>query len=247
MPVKLSPRLQTALLYVRRGGVVADVGTDHAYLPISLCEQGILTPAADGAICAVAADINAGPVERATIHIAAAGLTGRIVTVKTDGLCGLDIYDPSDVIIFGMGGELIASILAASPWVARDGRRLILQPMTHAADLRRYLLTAGWQIVGEAVSREGERIYQTLCAERSADSAKADAATTADYSPAELCVGKVDLHAQDESQRALLAALIDKTVAVESAARDACRRAGVDTTVADALIDSLVALRATVS
>ena len=227
MPVKLSPRLQTALLYIRGSGVVADIGTDHAYLPISLCEQGILTPATEGAICAVAADINAGPVERAAIHIATAGL-----------------YDPSDVIIFGMGGELIASILVASPWVARAGRRLVLQPMTHAADLRRYLLETGWQITGETLSREGERIYQTVCADRSADG---DAAATPDRTPAELWVGEARYRTQSEEQKTLFLDLIDKTVAVETAARNACRGAGRDTTEADTLLDSLAALRATVS
>ena len=243
MPVKLSPRLQTALLYIRGSGVVADIGTDHAYLPISLCEQGILTPATEGAICAVAADINAGPVERAAIHIATAGLSDRIVTVKTDGLCGLEQYDPSDVIIFGMGGELIASILAASPWVARAGRRLVLQPMTHTADLRRYLLETGWQITGETLSREGERIYQTVCADRSADGD----ATAAPRTPAELWVGEARYRTQSEEQKTLFLDLIDKTVAVETAARNACRGAGRDTTEADTLLDSLAALRATVS
>ena len=244
MPVKLSPRLQTALLYIRGSGVVADIGTDHAYLPISLCEQGILTPATEGAICAVAADINAGPVERAAIHIATAGLSDRIVTVKTDGLCGLEQYEPSDVIIFGMGGELIASILAASPWVARAGRRLVLQPMTHAADLRRYLLETGWQITGETLSREGERIYQTICADRSADGTTPAAVA---LTPAELWVGEACYRMQSEEQRALFLDLIDKTVSVETAARNACRGAGRDTTEADALLDSLAALRATVS
>ena len=244
MPVKLSPRLQTALLYVRGGGVVADIGTDHAYLPISLCEQGILTPAAEGATCSVAADINAGPVERAAIHIAAAGLSDCIVTVKTDGLYGLEHYDPSDVIIFGMGGELIASILASSPWVACAGRRLVLQPMTHAADLRRYLLEAGWQITGETLSREGERIYQTICADRGTDVA---APAAVDRTPAELWVGEACYRTQSEEQRTLFLDLIDKTVAVETAARNACRGAGRDTTEADALLDSLAALRMTVS
>ena len=242
MPVKLSPRLATAVPYVRGGGVVADIGTDHAYLPISLCEQGILTPAADRTICAVAADINAGPVERAALHITAAGLSERIVTVRTDGLCGLEAYAPSDIIIFGMGGELIASIIEAAPWIRSKGRRLILQPMTHAADLRRYLRETGWRITGETLSREGQRIYQTVCADWDGNPTPADAC-----SPAELWVGEARDRMQDGTQRALLADLIDKTVAVETAARDACRGAGRDTTDADALLDSLAALRATIS
>ncbi len=226
MPVKLTPRLASAVLYVRPGHLVADIGTDHAYLPIHLCESGILPPAAGG-ICAIAADINRGPVERARIHIAAAGLADRIVTVETDGLHGLDVYDPADVIIFGMGGELIASILAAAPWVHRTGKRLILQPMTHAEKLRAYLCAHGWRIIGETLSREGERIYQTLCAEWSDTPVEM-------LSPAELALGQLCHRQGDGEQMAMLAALTEKTVRTETAARDARRAAGQDTSEADA-------------
>ncbi len=240
MSVKLSPRLSTAVPYVRPGHLVADIGTDHAYLPIYLCESGILTPARAGDICALAADINRGPVERAALHIAAAGLSDRIATVQTDGLTGLELYDPADIMIFGMGGELIAAILAAAPWVRAAGKRLILQPMTHADRLRAYLCEAGFSIVGETLSREGERIYQTLCAEW--ESAPAPA-----LSPAELCVGQRRHRGEDADQLALFEALLDKTVRTETAARDARRGAGQDTTEGDALIASLSALRTSIA
>ncbi len=236
MPVKLTPRLLTAVPYIRPGRLVADIGTDHAYLPIYLCESGVLVPAADRPICAIAADINRGPVERADIHIRAAGLSDRIVTVQTDGLSGLDVHDPDDIIIFGMGGELIAAILAAAPWIRRTGKRLILQPMTHAEHLRSFLLSAGFAIVGETLSREGERIYQTICAAWSG--AEADTRT-----PAELAVGQA-CHRVGEEQTALYAALIAKTLHTETAARNARLAAGKDTSEADALIESLCALRA---
>lgn len=240
MSIKLTPRLMTAVPYVRRGGLVADVGTDHAYLPIYLCEAGILSPVPTpegSSLCAIAADINRGPVERADRHIAETGLTARIRTVQTDGLRGLEIYAPSDIIIFGMGGELIAAILEASPWVGKDGRRLILQPMTHAEKLRTYLLSAGFAIVGETLSREGDRIYQTLCAEPGAGAAPAV------LTPGELAVGQAVWH-KDAARRALYAALIEKTLRIETAARDARRRAGRRTPEADLLIASLMALQA---
>lgn len=241
MPIKLTPRLMTAVPYVRPGHVVADIGTDHAYLPIYLCEQRrispVTTPSGD-TLCAIAADINKGPVERADQHIAAAGLTKYIRTVQTNGLCGLDVYDPDDIIIFGMGGELIASILAASPWVNRAGKRLILQPMTHAEKLRDYLLSAGFSIVGETLSREGDRIYQTLCAEPSPEGY-----TPPTLSPAELAVGQKSFRVTDPAQKALYAALIDKTLRTETAARDARRRAGQKTPEQDLLVVSLTALR----
>ena len=241
MSVKLTPRLMTAVAYVRGGRLLADIGTDHAYLPIYLCEQGILTPVAAGngeILCAVAADINKGPVERADQHIAAAGLTSRIKTRQTDGLDGLDAYDPADIVIFGMGGELIAAILAASPWVNREGRRLILQPMTHAEKLREYLLSAGYAIVGETLSREGERIYQTICAE------PAPGVIPPSLTPAELSVGQAAYRVNDAEQTELYAALIRRTVRTEAAARDARRRAGQDTAEQDGLIASLIELEA---
>ncbi len=238
MPTTLSPRLLSAVPYVREGDFVADVGTDHAYLPIYLCESGRICPRKAGALCAVASDINKGPVERATVHIAAAGLTASILTVQTDGLCGLDRYDPDTVIIFGMGGELIAAILAAAPWLRRDGRRLILQPMTHAERLRAYLVEGGFAIIGETLSQEGERVYQTICAEPAA----LPALPLPALSPAALAVGEACHRRGDPAQMDLWQALIRKTLATETAARDARRGAGVSTPASDALIDALHAL-----
>ena len=240
MPIKLTPRLLTAVPYIRGGRLVADIGTDHAYLPIYLCEQRKLSPVATPngeTLCAIAADINKGPVERADEHIAAARLTRYIKTVRTDGLTGLDTYDPSDIIIFGMGGELIASILADAPWVNTTGKRLILQPMTHAEKLREYLLSAGFAIVGETLSREGDRIYQTICAEPAAGT------PAATLTPAELAVGQASYRLSDPAQKAMYIALIDKTLQAETKARDARRRAGQRTPEQDLLIVSLTALR----
>ena len=243
MPIKLSPRLLTAVPFVRHGHLTADIGTDHAYLPIYLCETGRLIPVAAGngeKLCAIAADINQGPVERADLHIAAAGLSDRIRTVRTDGLNSLDRYDPDDIIIFGMGGELIASILEASPWVHKAGKRLILQPMTHAEKLRAYLLSAGYAIVGETLSREGDRIYQTICAEPQ----EGRDGTAVILTPAELAVGQAAFRLADPEQKGYYVALVDKTLKTECAARDARRRAGQRTPEADLLIASLTALRA---
>lgn len=239
MPVKLTPRLLTAARYVR-GGLVADVGTDHAYLPIYLVETGrvapTLTPTGE-MLSAIASDINEGPVERAAIHVAAAGLSDRIRTVRTDGLTGLDVHDPSDIVIFGMGGELIAAILAAAPWARRPGKRLILQPMTHADRLRAYLDDAGLSVVAETLSAEGERIYQTLCVEVRAPG---DAITP--HTPGERAVGRLCHRAGDAEQMGLCRALIDKTLRTETAARDARRAAGQAVDESDALIASLRAM-----
>ncbi len=236
----LSPRLMTAVTYVRgRGRLLADIGTDHAYLPIYLCEVGRLSPVtmADGTeLCAIASDINQGPVDRATLHIATAGLSERIRTIRTDGLNGLDRYAPSDIIIFGMGGELIAAILAAAPWVKKPGTRLILQPMTHPEKLRAYLCEAGFAIVEEALSTErmggsGERIYQTICADY-------DPSVVVSYTPAEALVGKQ----YPPAQREIYTRLVAKVLATEIACRDARRAAGRDTGEEDRIIETLEAM-----
>ncbi len=169
---KLDARLATAPPFVRPGAIVADVGTDHAYLPIYLCTEGEVS-------FAVASDINQGPIESAASHIAASGLTARIQTVRTDGLRGLEAYHPTDILIFGMGGELIARILTDAPWVEADGIRLILQPMTHPECVRRYLAAHGFAVTAEVLSRESGKIYLTLVADYTGAPYAIDEATAA--------------------------------------------------------------------
>ena len=149
-------RLLSAIPYLTRGGKCIDVGTDHAYLPIHLVKEGIVSRA-------MACDINQGPLQSAKEHILAAGLEGIVETFLTDGLCGLEGYHPDDVMIFGMGGELIIKILSDSPWVQNESIGLILQPMSRANLLRKYLTENGFEIMGETLSESG-KIYQTIYA-----------------------------------------------------------------------------------
>lgn len=153
----LDARLLAAASFVRRGAVLADVGTDHAYLPIYLIERGLISRA-------VAADIGEGPIARARAHIAAAGYADRIETVRTDGLCGLDACGITDIAICGMGGELIARILSDAPFTRDPAVRLILQPMTRAAVLRQYLAKNGFAMIAEKPCRAAGRVYSCLCA-----------------------------------------------------------------------------------
>ena len=152
----LSARLCSAFPYLTKGGTVIDVGTDHAYLPIYLVGQGISSRA-------LACDINKGPIESAQRNIAAAGLKEKIDTLCTDGLHGAEDFRPDDILIFGMGGELIIHILSESPWVKNPNFGLVLQPMTRAHLLRRWLLENGFEIVGETITLE-DRYYQTIAA-----------------------------------------------------------------------------------
>ena len=153
----INNRLLCAAGFVRPGARVCDVGTDHAYLPIFLCKAGI-------AQSALACDINEGPCERARENIRLHGCGDKIEVVRADGLEGAADYAPTDVVICGMGGELIAKIVFASPLTRGKGVRLILQPMTKAPALRDALVTHGFEIVDEALVRD-DRIYQVICAE----------------------------------------------------------------------------------
>ena len=170
-------RLCSAVSYLKPGGRVADVGTDHAYLPIYLIEQGISAHA-------IACDINEGPIRSARENIAAAELGDRIDTLCTDGLCGVESFAPDDVMIFGMGGELIARILSDAPWVKNEGIGLVLQPMTRASVLRRWLLENGFSILGETITFV-DKYYQTIYARFGGEP------TT--YSDVELLLGRLSI------------------------------------------------------
>ncbi len=155
-PQSLDPRLQSAIPFIPVGARCIDVGTDHAYLPIYLAEHGI-------SACLLASDINQGPIDAAKEHIRAAGLSHLIETRRTDGLQGLADFRPDCILIFGMGGELIMKILADAPWTKNERITLVLQPMSRASLLRRFLLEQGYTIVGESLSKSG-RLYQTIAA-----------------------------------------------------------------------------------
>lgn len=151
-------RLLAAAGFARRGRRIADIGTDHAYLPVFLVGGGV-------SVCAEATDINRAPLERAAANIAAAGLSDRITVRLADGLDGVGAFAPEDIFILGMGGELIARICGKSEYIKNKDIRLVLQPMTRPAALRRFLLSGGFCIEDEELVKEdGDRIYQIICA-----------------------------------------------------------------------------------
>ena len=179
--VKLGKRLTAAAGFCRKGSFIADVGTDHAHLPIYLYQKGMI-------LGAVASDINEGPIERARINISANRLSDKIDTVLCDGLSKLEGYFPKDIFILGMGGELIAKIIDDAPFVKDKSIRLILQPMTHWEILRKYLCENGFTIVDEALVKE-DRIYRIIVAEYSGK--------CEDYSDVELILGRLNIERRD--------------------------------------------------
>jgi tRNA (adenine22-N1)-methyltransferase len=150
----LSPRLLALADWVHNGARLADVGTDHAYLPVWLTVRGCLTSA-------IASDLRCGPLERARETGRAYG-AGNIDFRLCDGLLGIRSDECDVVSIAGMGGENIAAILAAAPWTADGFHTLLLQPQTHAETLRRFLMDHGYQITRERLVRDRGILYPIL-------------------------------------------------------------------------------------
>lgn len=157
----LDSRLSAAAGFVPAGARLADIGSDHAYLPIQLVLSGV-------AECALASDINEGPVRAARKNIEEFGVGDRVRCMCSDGLCGVEDFAPDCITVLGMGGELIVRILHAAPWIRAEGIRLILQPMTHSEAVSRYLCSEGFKITDETIVCDGtrdDRIYRIIVAE----------------------------------------------------------------------------------
>ncbi len=155
--IELSKRLKLVASFVEPGALVADVGTDHGYVPIWLVQEGV---AAGG----IAMDVNQGPLERAKAHIAACGLSGRIQVRLGDGLSALSGEEADTVIIAGMGGPLIVRILTEGLETARRMKRLILSPQSEIWSVRAFLERNGFVIEDDAMTEEDGKYYTVICA-----------------------------------------------------------------------------------
>lgn len=153
----LRARLALVASFVRPGSRLADIGTDHAYLPVELVKAGVCPRA-------LACDLRRGPLENARIHIEKAGLADTIECRLGSGLSPVSAGEADDIVLAGMGGETIVSILAACPFLRDSSLRLIVQPMTHPEELRRFLWENGFEIDAEAAVIEDEKSYLVLCA-----------------------------------------------------------------------------------
>ncbi len=219
----LSNRLHSAAAYVRRGSAIADIGTDHAWLPIYLIDRGIASRA-------VAADINEGPLDRARINIPPK-MKEKIELRLTDGLRGIENCGVDDILICGMGGELIARIIKDAPFTKNEKIRLVLQPMTKATFLREFLLSEGFSIIGETLSFD-DRIYQTLCAEYTGIQEQ--------YSPIELLLGKHNIEKGGE----LFSDFVEQNIKVFTAVKAGKSSAqNPDTSYEDEILKGLLELR----
>ncbi len=148
----LSRRMCAVADLVDAGSRVADVGTDHGYIPIDLIKSGT-------ALNVIALDVKEGPLERARRHIKESGLEDRIEVRLSDGLKNVSVGEADTVILSGMGGPLMEKILTEGKEVADHLRCLILQPQSEVADVRRFLTEHGFLIVQEDIVEEDGKFY----------------------------------------------------------------------------------------
>ena len=188
----LDIRLRTAADMVPRGARLADIGSDHAYLPIALCLENKIE-------CALASDINDGPVAAAVANIHKNGLADKIEAVRADGLDKTRAFAPDCITILGMGGELIVSILDKADWVKDEGITLVLQPMTHPEILAKYLAENGFEVIDERIVQDGgrdDRIYRII-------SAKFDGKRR-ELTEGEALIGRINVDRGDSVTRAYI-------------------------------------------
>lgn len=153
--VKLSNRLSHLADLVTKGNVLADIGTDHGYIPIYLIEQRRIPKA-------FAMDIGKGPLERAQQHITESGLGGYITLRLSDGLQNLEPNEAGSILIAGMGGGLVLHILEQGEAVAQSADELILQPQSEIEKVREYLDNHGYYIDKEDIVFEEGKYYPMM-------------------------------------------------------------------------------------
>ena len=205
---KISKRLLCAASFANKGEFIADVGTDHAYLPIYLYTSGIISGA-------VVSDINEGPIERAAKNIREFSCEGKIIPVLCDGLSKIKEYSPDTVFILGMGGELIVNIISNAEWLKQNGIRLVMQPMTHPEILREYLISNGFEISDEAMV-DDSKIYQIIVAKYTGIVSEAD--------KLELRFGKINLN----ERKNILIRAMNREKQILGARLEGKRKAGLD-------------------
>lgn len=217
--LKLGNRLAAAAEFVRSGAVCADIGTDHAYIPIYLALNGISDKI-------LASDINEGPILSAKENIEEYGLSDIIETRIANGLDGIENFAPTDILICGMGGELIAQIIQNSDYVKNENIRLILQPMTSIKELRKYLQN-GFSTVAENIALDSGKIYQIICVHYDGQAHN--------LTDTELEIG----HKNIETRGELFEKLLFSTIAKKAKKRDGLLKGGYDTSDIDKEIKEL--------
>ena len=173
----MSNRLELIASFVKNGIGVADVGTDHGYIPVMLVKRGY-----KGNI--IATDINEGPLNKAKQSLIEAGCEEAVELILCNGLDGCESEKIDTIIVAGMGGDTITGILDRAEWCAREDIKLILQPVTKPEILRYWLVNNDFRIINEAQTEENGTVYQIICAVPGRDCR---------YKDSELFIGRYDL------------------------------------------------------
>ena len=154
--MELSKRLKAVADMVGAGSVLADIGTDHAYIPIWLVSRGSVPRA-------VAMDVNEGPLKRAQENILQNGLEEKIETRLSDGFKALAPGEADAAVIAGMGGGLTVRILKNGMEVVRSLKECILQPQSEIDKVRTFLLEEGFSFIKEDMVEEDGKYYPMMC------------------------------------------------------------------------------------
>ena len=167
--MELSRRLQAVEEFVTEGSRLADIGTDHAYVPIDLLLKGRIPSA-------IAMDVKEGPLRQARAHVSLYQLEDRISLRLSDGLHALEKGEADTVLIAGMGGALTIRILEEGKEILEEGEgkdgkaapapELVLEPQSELKKVRRYLEENGWKITDETMVLEDGKFYPVLKAVR---------------------------------------------------------------------------------
>lgn len=152
---QLGPRLEACAQMVGVCDCMADIGTDHALLPIWLIKTGRVQRA-------VASDINSGPLTAARENALKYRLADRLETRLSDGLKAFQENEVDEIVIAGMGGQLILDIIAGAAWLKTIGKHLVLQPMSMASHLRQGLYHWGFDIQQERAVQDGAKVYSVM-------------------------------------------------------------------------------------
>lgn len=153
--MKLSQRIEHVIKMIPKCKVLADIGTDHGYIPIYTVSNGICKKA-------IATDINKGPIEVASKNIREHRLTRDIETRIGSGLSVLKIGEADVIVIAGMGGNLIADIINNDFKTAQNASYLVLQPVQYPEALRRYLISNEFDIIDEDLVKDENKYYHII-------------------------------------------------------------------------------------
>lgn len=153
--LKLSDRLLAIANLIDKNNTVADIGTDHGYIPVYLLNNSIIQ-------YAIAADINKGPLDNAKKEVRLNKLEDKVDLRLGSGLTVLKEGEVDEAIIAGMGGVLISEILETSKNVAKSFKKIILQPMQASDELRKYLYENRYEIIDEILVKEDFRVYEII-------------------------------------------------------------------------------------